>query len=373
MTARARRRSWGSVTEVTRGKKYVIRWMENTPRGRMRRSKTIWGTSMDASRELALREVAHSTERRVPTIGEVYELWYLPWLERRLANGKIKQNTYDSYTATWKNVIAPKWSNVPIDSVKPQAYQDWLLSLNKGNASISVIVLRKALDIAVRNECIEHNVFRSEYDMPTTTTRKKKLDVYDIEQAESVLDKLHGTSIEVPFILACFGGCRVDESLAVKTCEVERIELDGVVFAAVSIKRQMGYTGHVPTADGELKTRASERIALIPEPYCHRLFDIMEGSSSEWTSDRGDGLPMNKSAFLKKFTALVGEESIPLSNLRASWRTFAYYTWNVPADTLEQLMGHALPGVSGQHYIRANVYDLAHSFATPYRAYLDAR
>lgn len=135
----------------------------------------------------------------------------------------------------------------------------------------------------------------------------------------------------------------------------------------------MGDTGHVPTADGELKTRASERVALIPEPYCYRLFDIMEGSSNEWTSDRGDGLPMNKSAFLKKLTALVGEEPIPLSNLRASWRTFAYYTWNVPADTLEQLMGHALPGVSGQHYIRANVYDLAHSSAIPYRTYLDAK
>lgn len=52
MTARARRRSWGSVTEATRGKKCVIRWMENAPKGRMRRSKTILGTYREACLEL---------------------------------------------------------------------------------------------------------------------------------------------------------------------------------------------------------------------------------------------------------------------------------------------------------------------------------
>lgn len=373
MTARARRRSWGSVTEITRGKKYVIRWMENTPRGRMRRSKTIWGTSMDASRELALREVAHSTERRVPTIGEVYELWYLPWLERRLSSGKIKPNTHLAYTSVWANVIAPRWSNVPIDSIRPQEFQDWLLEQNKGNANISIVVLRKSLDIAMRNDAITYNVFRREYDMPTSVTRKKTLDVYDLEQAEKILDTVRGTSIEAPFIFSCFGGCRVGESLAVKASEVERIESDGVVFAAFSIKRRMPPSGSHPLADGDLKTPSSERIALIPEPYCYRLFDIIDGLKSEWTSDRGDGLPTNKNSFMYRFNALVDDSAIPLSNMRSSWRTFAEYTWNVPGDTLEQLMGHVLPGVSGAHYIRTNLADLAHSFAVPYRAYLDAR
>ena len=40
MTKKQRRRVWGSVTEMRRGKKYVLRWMQNTPQGRRRKTKT---------------------------------------------------------------------------------------------------------------------------------------------------------------------------------------------------------------------------------------------------------------------------------------------------------------------------------------------
>ena len=42
---------------------------------------------------------------------------------------------------------------------------------------------------------------------------------------------------------------------------------------------------------------------------------------------------------------------IPFANLRNSWRTFAQFEWGVGYDTLELLMGHKLPGVTGQHYL----------------------
>lgn len=48
MPRKARRRAWGSVTEAARGKKYVLRWVENTPQGRRRRSRTVYGTYREA-------------------------------------------------------------------------------------------------------------------------------------------------------------------------------------------------------------------------------------------------------------------------------------------------------------------------------------
>ena len=48
MPRKKQRRAWGSVTEIKRGKKYVLRWMENTPDGRKRKTRTVYGTYREA-------------------------------------------------------------------------------------------------------------------------------------------------------------------------------------------------------------------------------------------------------------------------------------------------------------------------------------
>ena len=57
---------------------------------------------------------------------------------------------------------------------------------------------------------------------------------------------------------------------------------------------------------------------------------------------------------------------IPFANLRNSWRTFAQYEWGVGYSTLELLMGHKIPGVTGQHYLRPSTEQLAEDFAASY-------
>ena len=57
-------------------------------------------------------------------------------------------------------------------------------------------------------------------------------------------------------------------------------------------------------------------------------------------------------------------------------RTFAIrgaqFEWSIPGDTLETLMGHVLPGVTGKHYLRPSDEDILKSFAGAYGAYLRA-
>lgn len=374
MPRRARRRSWGSVTEVQRGKRYIVRWMENTDAGRKRRSKTLRCTAAEASRFLAMKEVEHGTERRTPTFGEVYAMWYRPWLERRLEAGMIKPATFERYTEVWENVCAGRWGKVPVDRLRPNGFQSWLLEQNKGNAKLAVIVMRKMLDLAMRDGHVASNALRGDYDMPTVTTKSKPKGVYTLAEAMEGLEAVRGTSIEVPYILACFGGLRVGESCGVRTDDLGAGESDGVRFATVNVVRQMGYSGTEPVAENDLKTKLSVRTALVPEPYCDRLFAIAarrEADGSGWMADRGDGLPMNKTTLAYRINKAFGERAIPPSNLRASWRTFGEFNWNIPYDTLEILMGHALKGVSGKHYIRPSIDVLMHSFAEPYRAQLD--
>ena len=129
MPRKARRRAWGSVTEAARGKKYVLRWVENTPQGRRRRSRTMYGTYREACNELAKIQATKCDERAVPTIGSLFEARYLPWLERRYEDSA--SNTKSLYLRAWKNHCEPKWARVPIDQVKPLDVQEWLDGINE--------------------------------------------------------------------------------------------------------------------------------------------------------------------------------------------------------------------------------------------------
>lgn len=133
MPRKARRRAWGSVTEMTRGKKYVLRWVENTPSGRKRRSRTVYGTYREACNELAKIQATRCDERAMPTVGQLYESRYLPWLERKYDGSE--SGTPKNYQRAWKNYCAPRWGGVPIDQVKPLDVQEWLDGLAFGNAA----------------------------------------------------------------------------------------------------------------------------------------------------------------------------------------------------------------------------------------------
>lgn len=151
MPRKARRRAWGSVTEIKRSKKYVLRWVENTPQGRRRRSRTIYGTYREACNELAKIQATRCDERTMPTVGQLYEARYLPWLERKY-DGSESGTPY-SYKRSWAKHCAPRWrKDVPIDKIKPLHVQEWLDGMAHGNAHNALIVMRRMLDFAVNLE-----------------------------------------------------------------------------------------------------------------------------------------------------------------------------------------------------------------------------
>lgn len=48
MPRRKQRSHWGSVIEIVPGKKYGIRWTEDTPKGRRKRYETFYSTRRQA-------------------------------------------------------------------------------------------------------------------------------------------------------------------------------------------------------------------------------------------------------------------------------------------------------------------------------------
>lgn len=205
MPRKKQRRSWGSVTEVKRGKKYVLRWLETTPEGRKRKTETVYGTYREACNRLdAIHAdvMTRGDDRRVMTIGEVAEKWWLPEIEDRLASGSLKPATARSYTLSWSAHVKERWGNVPCDKVRQGDVQDWLDTLTKATAKISIVVAQRIMDIAVMREESNVNKFRAKYRIPTAGATRTK-DVLTQDEAEAVLARLRGSTLEAPFIMQC--------------------------------------------------------------------------------------------------------------------------------------------------------------------------
>ena len=368
MPRKARRRAWGSITEASRGRKYVLRWVQNTEQGRKRKTKTFYGTYREACMELDRIHVERADDSPTMTIGAVYEKWYLPWLRRRVESGATKEGTLLRYTDCWNNVIRQRWQNVPVDSTPPLSIQKWLMTLSKGNANTAVVVLRKVMDFAVQYEVVGTNKFRNRYEMPTRTGTRKPEKTLGMAEAVEMLERVHGTEVEAPYILAMFGSARPGEACGPRASEVSIVEARGIRLAVVPIARRVGITGKDPYPDGDLKTPQSVRSIVIPEPFGTRLYSIAQermAGGVEWLTACPDGQIMNLNDLRYRWRSISGGE-VPPSNLRISWRTVAQYEWGLDYDTCEILMGHKLTGVTGQHYLKPSVEQLADKVAEAY-------
>lgn len=355
MAHRRQRRAWGHIEEIIPGKKYVLRWTENTPEGRKRPCETFRGTWREANARMSELEILHGKSRPVPTLADVCRMWYIPWLDKRVEDGKTKESTAFQYKRILELAILPKWGRTPVDSIRPLDIQEWLMSLTKTDAERGIVVARKLMDFPVQYEIVPTNKFRQVYEMPRINKVNKRKDTFDLGKANEVLEKLHGSMCEPSFILACFGSARLGESLGVRREEVEQVESHGQTLAVVPIRRRVPPTGSDVLPDGDLKTPQSMRDIIIPAPYSIRLLEIAgEGivPESEWLAPQHNGLVMSCGQLKWYWKRDSGDDHIPFSNLRTSWRTFAQYEWGIDYDTCEVLMGHRLKGVSGNHYIR---------------------
>ena len=357
----AKRRTWGTIKTMARDK-HVLRYNADGAR----RSVTFYGTRREAEAELAKLRTLYERKspRRVPTVGQAAEAWWLPWLESRHDDGEMSDNTFNSYRRAWDKHAAPRWADVRLDQVKASEVQAWLDGMAHGNAHHSIVVLRKIGDMALKHDAVGVNAFAAGYDLPKKTSTRSKA-VYTLDQADALFERLHGHVVEAPFIAACFGSCRKGEALGITTADVRRIEVDGLTLAVAKIERQMGQSGYTPAKT--LKTDKSRRIVIIPEKWGERFLEIADerrAVGSEWMADRCDGLPLSGGALNRHWESAVEDaERIPFANLRNSWRTFAQAEWRIDYDLLETLMGHELEGVTGRHYLRFTESQIIEQFA----------
>lgn len=349
---RRRRSAWGTIAEVSPGVWRIRYWGKDPVSGEYRRrSCTVRGSRVEAERRRAELMVEHSDEAPCPTVGQVWERWALPDLERRVEGGDVAASTLRQYRFAWGKHVEGRWSSVECDAVRPLAVQQWLYGLQLNAARQGLSLLRLVLDYAARYELVPHNVARERYLMPSkATVDPMDSGVWSLPELRETWGFVRGTWMEGAFLLCGFAGLRVGEAIGVRSEDVSEEVVDGVRLAVVSVSRQVSQEDGVTDV---LKTPQSRRVVPVAGSAGERLLELA-ASSGGYLSGDGLGGPSTRARLTKAWRRLALHEGLrhPLRNLRNSWQTWMRWSMRVPVWAIEPMMGHRVDGVTGEHYDR---------------------
>lgn len=378
MASRQRRRHFGSIREVKKGKVYYLRWTENTPHGRDKPHETVYGTYSDACARMSEIEVVVRRGRRdrvVPSFRQAYEMWYLPSKSQAVGSGKLKQRTLDQYRNIYRYFVAERWDGVPVSEVKTADIESWLSGITKSNGELCKTVIKGVLDECVKRDVIASNPARVKMNDSALGSKRDK-GIWSIEQLDEMAWKSIGRPYFYSVILIAFGSCRPGESLGPKLSEIHRKECDGMTFAEVGIVRQVTPQGKL-TGDEDLKNDFSPRKVYIPEPWCYPLFHASESPEEGQVllTDMGYGLHRSQKNIYESFRdafrrGLMGElEYHPWKNLRPSWETWMNWRNHVQRERIEKIMGHVGSGITAVYYDRPLDVQLMEEIAESFKKY----
>jgi len=376
MTARkARDTAGGSIQYGYNGRRDAHRiryWGKDPESGVYRRmSEVVHGTRRDAQRRRAELVAIHGAEKGTLTMRQLWDTLYLPSLERRLEDGEFSPQSLKVYRSAWNKHVSPRWADAPCDSLRPLEVQQWINTLTLSSATKARNLMRSMLDMAVMYELAEKNPMHEKYVMPSKSTVKREDD--GVWSHAQLIEIWEGAARdrwwEAAFLLSGFGGLRVGEALGVMgECVSDGSRL-GVTLALVEVRRQVQNKGNVPVE--RLKTRQSKRVAVVPGPAATRLLGLADGC--DWLSGDGLGSPSSQQrlndAWAKGMEAMPEDMRHPFRNLRNSWQTMMRWEVGMDPHHIEPLMGHKVPGVTGEFYDRPTSGMLADKVAEAWLAF----
>ena len=364
MPRKKRRSAWASISEPERGI-FRIRFWGTDAKGTYRRmSETIRGSRKDAERRRSELMLLHSEDAPCPTVGEVWRMHVLPDMERRVEDGTLAATSLRQYQSAWSRHVAPRWEGESVEAVRPLAVQQWLDTLGRSAADMSLKVMGKVMAAAVRLEFVPTNPMRERYVLPSRTTISRRDDgIWSLAELERMRRRLDGSWYEAAFLLSAFGGLRVGEALGVRAEDVELRDVGGVPVALVRVCRQVGNRGEVTE---RLKTSQSRRTAMLVGMPALRLRELASALPPDWyLAHDGIGGPQTQRRLVKSWS--VDGWPHPFRNLRNSWQTWMRWEARLAPWAIERLMGHKVAGVTGAYYDRPSDEVIADMLADAYR------
>ncbi len=348
-----RRSHFGCVEEVVKGRKYRLRWWQDTPQGRRRMSEMFYGTRREAKARMSELEVLYGrggARGGCPTVGRVWEEDYLPFLDAMIAAGRAKAGTKDTYTQIWRKHVGPAFGRVPVDQVRTADVQGWLLGLSESVGMTAKAVLKNVMDRAVMAGHIQSNTVGGKMIYSTKRAKRSK-DTWDLETLSRVDEAMRGHALEAAYLLQAHAGLRVGESLAVRPLDVAFVETEKGLAAAVSVSATVRPDGTLgPTKTGKGRT------AYMAEPWSLRLRELCgaAGSPDEYLTGGAFGpyTVIRCGTVWKSAELPEGVGRIPMRNLRPSFESYMRWELDVPLKALQRVLGHAGSSTTEKSYDR---------------------
>lgn len=349
-----RRDSWGSIAyDPKRKVGYIRYWASTDESGYRRHCKTVYGTRQEVEEERARLMLDHSGDAPCPTLGQVYEKWYLPDRERQHESGDLSTKTMEQDASLWRAHVSKRWKDVPCDQIRPLDVQQWITStLSGATAGSAVNQGKRILEYAVRYELIPSNPMAVKFVLPSKSTIRQRDDyVWSVtELGELWRNHCYGKFWEGAFLCSAFGSARVGESLAPLSDEVWTTERNGVFVAVVPIRAQVSNT--TKRIETELKNTWSPRDIVIPGRIGMRVAQIADENAGTYLTSDGVGGFVKQRKLWEMWTRELGADAHPFKNLRKSWETYSKWYLRITPEMIERMMGHVGNGVTSHYYDR---------------------
>ena len=189
------------------------------------------------------------------TIGEMLK----EFLEQ--AESTLEHSTYIGYKKICEARLLPYFGSIAIQDLKPAFIREWIKDLNVTSKTVSnlLIPLRAIIDQALNDEHIKSNpldkIVISKLLNKQTSKSDFKVDPFDRNEVNTILEAAHHPQIKNLFQFAFFTGLRTSELIALEWSDIDLIN-DVIHVTRAVVKKQVKGT----------KTSAGTRAVMLLPP-----------------------------------------------------------------------------------------------------------
>jgi len=313
--------------------------------------KTLYGKTRKEVQE-KLRVALHEQKQGMLATGpqQTLKQYLEQWLEE-VHRPTLRLSSYDRYRSLLNNHILPSLGHIQVNKLTVQQVQAlYARKVNEGLSAKTIQnihgLLHKALDNAVKWGLVSRNVCSV-----VSTPRLIRHEIHPLtkEQAQLLLEKVHGQGLEAILSLALVTGMRRGELLALRWQDID--------FEAMSlhVSRTVNHLGRYGYVENEPKTARSRRKIMVPQfvievlhEHKARQAEARLKAGSKW-KEQDLVFPNTSGGFiypdvlLNQFRKLLKNVGLPhmrFHDLRHSAATILL-SMGVHVKVVQELLGHS--------------------------------
>lgn len=280
------------------------------------------------------------------TMGDLFDRWLAEWVDD---DERYEQASQDAYHSTVRLYLRPAIGHIRILSLQPTHVAAlWKQIRDDGYALSSVRRYYAALHLCL-NWGIQHGlVLRNVCDMEIAKVppaRHEERPVLSLVQMLALLERVWGTNMAMPILIAISAGTRRGEAIGMKWGDVD------VIGRRIMVRRSIIRVKGKGLIEKPRLKRGGVHAAPMPE-FAATVFEVaQEGKPDSWYVCGGEK-PMTPEKVSKGWQALLVELKLPpmrFHDLRHSFATAAFEA-GVDIKTIQEWLGHSQLATTAQIY-----------------------